>query len=191
MASPEYTLTATLDTLTGVAAGSTANPAKLRICLCGFTSFLPRIAGTAMVAATGPTDFYSTGSAISETLWGNDQITPGSTFYSIEILDGEDNVVQCGAYILTGSGGDLSSLTPIVPAPAPAGGGLVCTACTGTVPGTVFVTATAVYGGVIAVFYRGVQQRLGIDCTVSGSTITSISGNWSQVPYALYIQAIG
>lgn len=115
MATPEYTLTATLDDITGVAAGSASNPAKLRICLCGFGPLLPAIAGTAMLAKVGPMDFYSTGTPLSIVLWGNDQVVPAGTFYSIEILDGQDNVVQCGAYILTGAGADLSTLTPIVP----------------------------------------------------------------------------
>jgi hypothetical protein len=113
-ATPNITLTATLDTIAGVAVGTTADQAKLRIALCGFGSSLPRIAGTSIVAP-GPTTLFSPGTAFSTAIWGNDQITPAGTYYSIELLDGQDNVVQCGAYQLTGSGTfDLSSLTPIV-----------------------------------------------------------------------------
>ena len=57
-ATPNITLTATLDDLTGAAAGSTANPAKLRIMLCGFNPDLPRITGTTMLARVGPFTFY-------------------------------------------------------------------------------------------------------------------------------------
>ena len=64
---------------------------------------LPYIANTALLAKVGPMDFYSTsGSPLVITLFGNDQITPAGTYYTIEVLDGEDNVVQCGAYVLTG-----------------------------------------------------------------------------------------
>jgi hypothetical protein len=115
-ATPNITLTATLDDLTGAAAGSTANPAKLRITLCSFGPSLPLIQGTAMLAKTGPFSVYSAGAAISTLIWGNDQISPSGTYYSIEILDGEDNVVQCGAYELTGTGSqDLSNLAQIIP----------------------------------------------------------------------------
>jgi hypothetical protein len=115
-ATPNITLTATLDDLTGAAAGSTANPAKLRITLCSFGASLPLIQGTAMLAKTGPFAVYSSGAAISTLIWGNDQISPSGTYYSIEILDGEDNVVQCGAYELTGTGSqDLSNLAQIIP----------------------------------------------------------------------------
>src|SRR5690348_879931 len=101
MTTPNTTLTATLDDLTGVALGSLALAAKLRITLCGFGPVLPKITGTAMIAQAGPKSFFSTGSPLSIPLWGNDQITPAGTFYTIEILDGEDNVVQCGAYRFT------------------------------------------------------------------------------------------
>jgi hypothetical protein len=114
MATPNITLTATLDDLSGAAAGSLALAAKLRITLCGFGPALPRIAGTAMIAKAGPTSYFSTGSALSIPLWGNDQITPAGTFYTIEILDGEDNVVQCAAYLFTGAITiDLSQATPL------------------------------------------------------------------------------
>jgi hypothetical protein len=74
------------------------------------------IQGTAMLAKTGPFSVYSAGAAISTLIWGNDQISPSGTYYSIEILDGEDNVVQCGAYELTGTGSqDLSNLAQIIP----------------------------------------------------------------------------
>ena len=188
---PGYTLTATLDDIAGGAAGSTANPAKLRICLCGFGPILPRIAATAMVAKTGPTDFYSTGTALSLTIWGNDQITPAGTFYSIEILDGEDNVVQCGAYVLTGSGGDLSSLPPIVPAPSPQPGGLVMNQLSGALPGTVFTLPAPPWGGaIIGIWYRGTFYPSAGNWSLAGSTVT-MTFACTQEPYALYIQAIG
>jgi hypothetical protein len=187
---PEFTLTATLEDLTGTAAGSTANPAKLRICLCGFGPALPRISGTAMVAKCGPMDIYSTGSAISTLLWGNDQITPAGTYYSIEVLDGEDNVVQCGAYVLTGAGGDLSSLTPIVPAPAPQLFNLALVQLAGTVPGTVFTLPEPAWLGVIlGIFYRGVFYPAAGNWSLAAETVT-MTFVCTEEPYALYIQAL-
>jgi hypothetical protein len=118
MSVPAITLTATLLDVLGAAAGSVANPAKLRICLCGFGPVLPKIAGTGMLARVGPLDVFSSGATISTLIFGNDVILPAGTYYSIEILDGSDNVVQCGAYKLTGSGPQtLDGQTQIVPAP--------------------------------------------------------------------------
>jgi hypothetical protein len=131
-ATPNITLTATLETIAGAAAGSTANAAKLRIALCGFGPSIPTIAGTAIIASTGPNAFYSTGTPISTLIYGNDQITPAGTFYSIEVLDGEDNVVQCDNYQLTGSGTqDLSNLTPMTPPAAQPGGYILAPAAAG------------------------------------------------------------
>lgn len=151
-ATPNITLTATLDDLTGAAIGSLADPAKLRIALCGFGPNLPKIVGTAMLAKTGPFDIPSIGVAISTKLWGNDQISPSGTYYSIEILDGDDNVVQCGAYQFTGGPItiDLSNVPQIVPPYGFSLGSLQLRQCTGVVPGTAYTAP----GLVIAVFYN-------------------------------------
>lgn len=119
MATPNTTLYAALDDLLGNAAGSTANPAKLRIALCGYGPSLPRISGTAMLAKVGPYDIYSTGAAITINLWGNDQIVPANTYYQISILDGNDNLVQTAAYQFAAGSYDLSTLTPYIPFPGP------------------------------------------------------------------------
>ena len=192
---PNITLTATLDDLTGAAAGSTANPAKLRITLCGFGPVLPRITGTAMLARTGPFAVYSTGAVISTPIWGNDQITPSGTVYSIEVLDGEDNVVQCGAYVLTGTGAqDLSSLVQVLPQAGPQMFSMVRNRLTGTVPGNVFTVPTPVWGtSVLSVDYKGLLQRPPTDpapdYSLAGQTIT-MNFACTQVPYATYIQAL-
>jgi len=194
-ATPNITLTATLDDLTGAAAGSTANPAKLRIALCGYGPVLPRIAGTTMLAKTGPFAVYSTGAAISTLIWGNDQITPAGTYYSIEVLDGEDNVVQCGAYTLTGGGTqDLSSLTPVTPQPVAQIFNLVMLATTGTVPGTVFTVPTPVWGGsMLGVFYKGAfypaVKGAVTNFTLAGQTLT-MNFACTEVPFAFYVEAL-
>lgn len=114
MATPAVTLTAKLEDFIGTAVGSVANPAKMCVALCGFGPQLPRIAGTAMIARPGPIYIESTDGNISTPLWGNDVITPQNTYYTVALLDGQGNVVQCAGYQLTGSGTyDLSALTPI------------------------------------------------------------------------------
>ena len=115
-ATPNITLTATLEDLEGAAAGSVANPASLLIALCGFGMKLPTITGTSMLAKIGPFAVRSSGGVISIPLWGNDQISPANTYYTVTVLDGDGNVVQCAAYRFTGSGTiDLSNAMPFVP----------------------------------------------------------------------------
>jgi hypothetical protein len=186
---PNITLTATLDDLTGVAAGSVANPAKLRIALCGFGPVLPLISGTAVLARTGPFAVYSTGAQISTKLWGNDQITPSNTYYSIEVLDGEDNVVQCGAYQFTGpvASIDLSNAVQIVPPYGFVLGALKTMVCNNTVPNTVYQAP----GLVVAAYYNGILLRPTIDYTLGGAG-TLINLTFSTEPgdniYALCVQ---
>lgn len=188
-ATPNITLTATLDDLTGAAAGSTANPAKLRIALCAFGPVLPLIAGTAILAKTGPFSVYSTGNAISVTLWGNDQITPNTTFYSIEVLDGEDNVVQCGMYKFTGGPAtiDLSNAVQIVP-PYGFSLGALAVAVTSRVTLAVYQAP----GLVVGVYYNGILQRPGIDYNMSGAGTTinlTFSTELGDNIYALCVQS--
>jgi hypothetical protein len=122
---PQITLTATLQDICGNDAGSTANPAVLRIALAGFGLTLPCIPGTSNVAQSGPEDFYDSGAGISVKLWGNDVLNPNSTYYAITVLDGEGNIVQTGAYKFTGTQTiDLSEAQQIYPVP-PAPPGLI------------------------------------------------------------------
>jgi hypothetical protein len=115
---PQITLTATLQDIAGVAAGSTASPAVLRIALTGFGLTLPCIVGTSNLVRVGPEDFYDDGSGVSTPLWGNDVITPGGTFYAITLLDGDGNILQCARYQFVGSGTiDLSAAPPYNPPP--------------------------------------------------------------------------
>lgn len=168
MATPNITLTATLVDLSGNAAGTVASPAKLRIALCGYGPVLPEITGTATLDRPGPYFFFDTGSGISTLLWGNDQLTPDGTFYEIAVLDGKDNVVQCGAFRFVGGPLtiDLSSAVQIVPPYGFPIAGLRYLVCSGAVPGTAYVAP----GLVVAVAYNGVFLRPTIDYTVAGGT---------------------
>jgi hypothetical protein len=167
---PQITLTATLQDVSGAAAGTTASPAVVRIALCGFGLTLPCIVGTSNLAQVGPEDFLDDGTGVSTKLWGNDVITPAGTYYAITLLDGDGNILQCGMYQFTGTQTiDLSTAPQIVvPPPLPPPATLQYLPCSGAVPGTVYVSP----GVVIAVVYNGILQRLGTDYTVSGVVIT-------------------
>jgi hypothetical protein len=163
-ATPQITLTANLQDITGNHAGSTANPAVLRIALAAFGLTLPCIPGTSNVAQSGPEDFYDTGSGISVQLWGNDVLQPAGTYYAITILDGEGNIVQTGAYRFTGSGTiDLSNATQITPTPPAPPVPVLAVQYVRAVP-TPPQPANTLYtapGAVIEVCYNGVAQRPG------------------------------
>ena len=113
---PSINLTATLDDLSG----GLVTRGQLVITLCGYGLVLPKIVGTAMVAKTGPVEYtLPTGSTATPIqLWGNEQITPAGTFYTIAVVDDKKNVVQCNMYQFTGPDDlDLSAATPIIPSP--------------------------------------------------------------------------
>lgn len=116
---PAITLTANLQDILGNDIGVAAFPVKLVVNLCNFDPHLPRIVGTTMLARTQYAVHSADGTGnVSFPIWGNDVITPSGTFYQIDILDGEGNIIQTDAYLLTGSGTiDLSTLTPYVPPP--------------------------------------------------------------------------
>jgi hypothetical protein len=175
---PQITLTATLADITGVDAGTAANPARLLIQLCGFGLTLPNIPGTQTLARIGEY-FQDTGSGISTLLWGNDVITPtGDTYYAITVFDGEGNVVQSGAYQFTGSGTiDLSAASQILPPPAPPAGATFAWSevPSGTIDGTnpTFTLAHGPNPANSLQFYKnGTRMTAGIAFTLSGAVIT-------------------
>lgn len=108
-ATPNITLTATLDDTSG----SADNGAGLRITLCNYGLAVPRVVGTAMLAKVKQLVISPNG-VFSLPLWANDQISPTGTFYEIAMLDDARNVVQAGMYRFTGAGTvDLSTATQI------------------------------------------------------------------------------
>jgi hypothetical protein len=118
MATPNITLTGNLKDIFGAA----ATDGHVLFQLCNYGSYLPRVLGTAVLAPTAPDKVAVDGSGhFSKTLWGNDQISPAGTYYTIQILDGEGNIIQTGAYEFSGAPAtyDLSALTPIGPTPTP------------------------------------------------------------------------
>lgn len=119
---PQITLTATLSDFTNVAAGSTANPARLIIDLCGYGLAIPEVPNTCTLTNLH-IEKISTGSQITIVFFGNDVITPGPdvTYYMITVVDGDGNIVQSACYRFDGTVTiDLSNAVPIpIVPPAP------------------------------------------------------------------------
>jgi hypothetical protein len=183
LATPTITLTAALQDFCGNNAGTVANPAKLRIALCGYYNELPRIAGTSNLAQVGPSYYYDSGSGIEIELWGNDVITPGptQTYYDIAVIDGEGNMVQCAAYQFVGTQTiDLSNATPITPpgppVPVPPGNTFAWSEVpAGTIDGTnaTFTLEQAPNpAGSLQFFKNGSRLTLGVGYSLTGNTIT-------------------
>lgn len=106
------TVTGSLQDLSGGA----VNNGSLLMQLCGVGGALPRVAGTAMLAQSGPKEIDCPTGTFSFQIYGNDVITPAGTFYTVQVLDPNGNVVQVGAYQFSGGGSqDLSTVAPYVP----------------------------------------------------------------------------
>lgn len=193
-ATPNITLTATLLDFSGATIGSATQPAWLRIALCGYGATLPSVAGTGNLARVSSwfQDIQFTGTQVTVKLWGNDQITPSGTFYMISVLDTQKNVVQSGLYEFTGTQTvDLSNAPQIV---SPAGydpATLRFAACSGAVPGTVYVAP----GQLVVLFYNGVALIPGLSLptlsyTLGSDGVTSTLNFTTQTGdkiYALYL----
>lgn len=97
------------------------NPAKIIVMLCGFGAQAPRVVGTAMLAPTAPVEVEcGADGSYSFQLYGNDQITPAGTYYTVLISDSDGNMVQLNAYQFAGTHTyDLSNLNPYMPVPSP------------------------------------------------------------------------
>lgn len=209
---PQITLTATLQDVSGTPAGTTIAPAVLRIALCGFGLTLPCIAGTSNVAQVGPEDFYDEGDGVSVQLWGNDVIIPLGTYYAITLLDGDGNILQCGAYRFIGSQTiDLSNAPQIYPAPPTSPDGIpvltnppaqALQTIDGsiTIEGNLIVTGTINDGGTIytvafsttPVFDGDLGSSFKITLTgnVTSSTIVNMGGKIT-VPFRIIQDATG
>lgn len=161
---PGFTLTADLKSILNADSAG-----YLEITLCGFGPQLPVIPSTDYVLAdAGIPLLVGPGPNIAQVLWGNDQISPTSTFYCIAVLDAKKNVIQAANYTLTGTAGNLSTLVPMIPPYGFPLGDLVYEPCNGSVPGTVYTAA----GPIIALTYNGVVLPEGAS---SGLT-------WTQGP---------
>jgi hypothetical protein len=197
MATPEITLTVTLQDLTG----TDVSNSSLSITLAGYGQALPKIIGTAMIAKTGPMRFkFAGGETIPNIkLWGNDQISPSGTYYAIEVIDDKHNVVQSGVYIFEGGvqSIDLSNATPVTLQPEPPPFALLFgEQPAGAFPGTVYTLSflPLVTIAPVQLFYNGNLLLPGVHYNIVGKTITltfETNGPIDETPgdnlYALYI----
>jgi hypothetical protein len=179
---PQITLTFTLLDFEGNELGSALQPAWLRVALCNFGSFLPRVPGAGVIGEVSSwfvdIPFIGAGQQ-SIKLWGNDVIVPGPdvTYYQISVLDTNKNLVQTGLYQFDGTQTiDLSNATPITPGQPPSLPSLQYLPCTGAVPGSFFTAP----GQVIAAFYNGValprnQALPTLSYTLSGGISISLN----------------
>jgi hypothetical protein len=197
---PQITLTATLLDYQGNQIGTLANPARLRIALCGFGQVLPAIAGTANIARVSSwmLDIPYEGTQITVKLWGNDVISPSGTYYAISVIDPLGNVVQTGIYTFTGIETiDLSQAPQVTQPQVPQAFSLVAKALTGTFPGTVYTVPTQIYGNsLILLLYNGVALRPPTDpnpdYALNSQTVTlNFTTSSGETLYAVYVQALG
>jgi hypothetical protein len=71
-----------------------------------------RVSGTGVIVPN--TISSPAGSSASVTVFDNASILPAGSAYDIAVTDVESgNQIYMGRFVLTGSGGDLSSLTPV------------------------------------------------------------------------------
>lgn len=109
---PQITINGTLDDLYGAALADSS----LAVQLVNYGSQAPRIAGTAIIASTAPLAIPCPAGTFSFNVWGNDVITPAGTYYIVQILDDNGNVIQTNAYLFTGAQTvDLSTVVPYNP----------------------------------------------------------------------------
>jgi hypothetical protein len=110
---PQITVSGSVADLFGA-----AEPGSLVVQLCGYGSQLPRVSGTALIGQTAPLPIDCTGGDYDFELWGTDVISPSGTFYTVTVIDANNNVVQINAYQFSGTETvDLSSETPYNPPP--------------------------------------------------------------------------
>src|SRR5258708_4994948 len=116
MPAPALTITATLqDTQGNPIQGSAV------FTLCNFNPDVPRVAGTSILDTVQITANANGSGFLSALLYGNDVITPGLTFYQVDLYSGQNatgSKIQTSSYRINGSGTfDLSNLTPLSGSP--------------------------------------------------------------------------
>src|SRR5262245_15403033 len=110
MASPGVTLSGTIQDITGTGIAGT-----LVFTLCNFGDLPPQITGTSQIAPLKLSVTAAGNGAWSVTLWGNDQISPNTTYYQVQTIPaGATGPAWAVAYQLNSGTYDLSTQTPII-----------------------------------------------------------------------------
>jgi hypothetical protein len=115
MAGP-YTVTATLND-----PGNNAlqGNAFVRFRLRNFQGFVPQVSGTAILAETQIDALPNGSGLISQVLWGNSDITPSTTYYTVEWWNAGRRT-SAGNYIFDATT-NLNTASPVVTVPTPPG----------------------------------------------------------------------
>lgn len=187
---PQITLTGSLLDNFGAAVLN----GQLAVQLCGFGSAVPRISGTGLVARTAPINVPCPAGTFNFALWGNDVITPAGTFYTVQVLDDNGNVIQVNAYQFTGAGSfDLSTVAPFNPPPLvvvaanpvllnPPGNAVQTIAGGLIIQGPLTVTGGFAFGGLVTVAFSatpvfnastGESFEMTLTGNVTSSTLTN------------------
>src|ERR1019366_6044038 len=108
------TITATLNDPSG---SLLTGNAFVRFKLRNFQGFVPVVSGTSVICET-QIDALPAAGLISQLLWGNDNITPSTTFYTVEFWD-QGRITSSGNYLFTGASTNLNTAaqvsTPALP----------------------------------------------------------------------------
>lgn len=110
-------------TITGTLAGILGEEAEgsIEIALCGYGSVVPRVNGRALFSVvTEPDSEVDGDGTFTATLFGNDQIVPAGTYYTVTVKNENGDIVQCNAYLILGSNTyDLNVTDPYDPSQPP------------------------------------------------------------------------
>ena len=94
----------------------------VRFRLRNFQGFVPVVTGTSVICET-QIDALPTAGAISQALWGNNNITPATTFYTVEFWD-QGRITSTGNYLFNANT-SLNTAAQLNAPPVPAGFSLV------------------------------------------------------------------
>jgi len=109
-----YTVTATLfDPGNNDIVGN----AFVRFRLRNYDGTVPTVQSAGLFIETQLDSFPATGGAISQTLWGNNVITPSGTYWTCEFWN-NGRITSSGNYLIDGNT-NLNTATPLNPSPAP------------------------------------------------------------------------
>lgn len=95
----------------------------VRFRLRNFAGFVPRVDGVGIIAEPQIDVLPNAGGVISTTLWGNDNIDPTNTYYTVEWWAG-GRITSQANFIITGASFDLDSAAQLNPPPQPGTSGL-------------------------------------------------------------------
>jgi hypothetical protein len=179
-------------TLVGTLTDPSGNPlaGTVTLSLSNYGPVIPLISGSNLFAALTTTVVAASNGSFSLPFYGNYQITPANTYYTLTVLDPTSNttfnlnVPQAAYQFLTSGTFDISTISPITTYPNPVVGPTnnlnfqYEEVPAGTINGT-NATFTLDYTpspiSSINLFQNGIRQTRGTAFTITGNTITYAS----------------